>query len=70
MGKSVKLDPHSSVMDKTTYGIFLRHNAVNHVFTNLVVSDKAKALELANTIQLVCGVTCEVVDDKFELCNA
>lgn len=52
---------------KDTFGLFLKQSDVNYQFTNLVLTDKAKALELAKRISSDCDVSCYVVDESFTL---
>lgn len=59
-----KQDPQNL---KETFGLFLKQSDVNYQFTNLVVTDKAKALDLAKRISSDCGVSCYVVDESFTL---
>ena len=72
MNKTTKPNPDDL---KETFGLFLKQSDVNYTFTNLVLSDKEKAMALSKTISEECDVTCIVVDESFsfvrdEKCNA
>lgn len=52
---------------KETFGLFLKQSDVNYTFTNLVVTERQKAIDLAQYLSDQCDVTCVAVDESFSI---